>query len=92
MCQVLTGWRCLLSRLHLSRAGRIVFTVIATLGGVLTIADDLLPRSGSEADSGPNIAAVVGIYTLVALAVVVMVDRGSRAAGRRLARPSRSHE
>jgi hypothetical protein len=86
---VVRRWRLFLSRLHLSRVGGIVFSVLAFLGMGLAVADDVLPRSGSEADLGPNIAAIVGVYTIVALGLVVVVDRGCQAAAR-ITRRSRS--
>jgi hypothetical protein len=51
-----------------------------------------MPRSGSEADLGPNIAAVVGIYTLALLVLIAVSDFGIRstlrAMRRRFANPS----
>jgi hypothetical protein len=40
----------------------------------LTIADDVRPRPRPEADLGPNIAAVVGFYTLLLLGLIAFTD------------------
>jgi hypothetical protein len=75
-------WRRLTTRLGLSRAGRWVFTAAAVLGFGLAVADDVLPRSGSEADLGPIAAGVVGFYTILMLGFVTVVDRSFQAIAR----------
>lgn len=67
-------WRRLLAWLGLTRLGRYVFTVVAIAGILLTIADDVRPRPRPEADLGPNIAAVVGFYTLLLLGLIAFTD------------------
>jgi hypothetical protein len=75
---VLNRWSRLLDRLGLTRAGRVAFTVTAVLGFGLAAADDLTPRSGSEADLGPNVAAVVSFFVLLVLGAVVATDAAFR--------------
>jgi hypothetical protein len=67
-----------MTALGLTRVGSYIFTAAAVGGVLLTIADDVMPRSGSEADLGPNVAAVVGFYTLVLLAVIWCADAAIR--------------
>src|SRR5262249_30580456 len=63
-----------------TRVGSWIFTTAAVCGIGLTLADDVTPRSGSEADLGPNVAAVVGFYTLLLLSLIWGVDRTISAA------------
>jgi hypothetical protein len=64
--------------LGLTRVGSYAFTAAAIGGILLTVADDAMPRSGSEADLGPNVAAAVGFYTLVVLALIRCADAAYR--------------
>ena len=60
--------------LGLTRVGRYVFTFAAIAGIAVAIADDVIPRSGSEADVGPNVGGVVFGWTLGMLALIAAAD------------------
>lgn len=77
-----------MTALGLTRGGRTVFTIVAVLGVALAVADDVIPRHGSEADLEPNIAAAVLAGTVALLVVVALADaafRGARRAARAVA-------
>jgi preprotein translocase subunit SecE len=67
-------WGNLLAALGLTRAGRIVFTSVALLGLALAVADAVIPRSGSEADLGPNAGAAVIVLTIGLLGLIAAAD------------------
>jgi len=71
-----------MTALGLTRGGRTVFTIVAVLGVALAVADAAIPRHGSEADLGPNVAAVVLAETIVVLVVVALADAAFRGARR----------
>lgn len=71
-------WRNLLTTLGLTRTGRVLFSAVAALGTCVAVADDVVPRSGSEADDGPTAAAIVAVWTLVLLVLVVSADASLR--------------
>jgi hypothetical protein len=84
-------WRDFLAALGLTRAGRIVFTSVALLGLALAVADAAIPRSGPEADLGPNAGGVMIAFTIGLLALIAVADAIVRAlvrAARQLAKPS----
>jgi hypothetical protein len=83
-------WRTLLRVLGLSRVGRAAFTGIAVLGFLLAVADDVIPRWGSESDLGPNAAAIVGVYTIGLLGFVAATDAIVRVARRPCGLPRRT--
>jgi len=77
-----------MTALGLTRGGRTVVTIVAVLGGALAVADDAIPRHGSEADLEPNIAAAVLAATVALLVFVALADaafRGARWAARAVA-------
>jgi hypothetical protein len=56
------------------------------IGFGIAIAGEVLPRPGSEADLGPNVAAVIGIFTILTLGVIVLADHGCQAVIRAVVR------
>ena len=78
----MAAWRRTMDGFGLTRVGRYVFTAAGIGGVLLTVADDVLPRPGSEADLGPNIAAATGFYTLVLLGLIWCGDAALRLAFR----------
>jgi hypothetical protein len=66
-------WTWLGTTLHLTIGGRVVFTLIAALGLLGVIGDDT--TGGVE---GPNVAAILGFYVLLALLAIVAVDSAFR--------------
>jgi hypothetical protein len=59
-----------------------VFTAVSIAGILLAIADEVMPPSGSEADLGPNVAAVVFVWTLGLLALIAATDAALHSAFR----------
>ena len=66
-------WRWLGTRLGLTLVGRVAFTVVAVLGFALVAGDDLFGGT-----TGPNVAAILGIYVIFALIGVVGLDAIAR--------------
>ena len=63
-----------MASLGLTRVGRYALTLVAIAGIAVAIADDAIPRSGSEANLGPNVGGVVIVWTLAMLALIVAAD------------------
>ncbi len=80
-------WTWLGSRLHLTLAGRVVFTVVALLGLAGIVGDDT-----TGGNLGPNEAAALAFYVIVVLLAVVAADllviRPLAMAARRLRHPA----